>query len=113
MKISTTEALAKLAETDKEFTKLFSYQSLKVEIYKPVGEDKQQPHDQDEIYVIANGTATFFHEGETTDIKAGDFLFVKAGDEHRFLDFSEDFSTWVFFYGAIGGEAENAKKYKE
>jgi hypothetical protein len=23
---------------------------------------------------------------------------------HRFEDFTEDFSTWVFFYGPVGGE---------
>ena len=32
--------------------------------------------------------------------------FVKAGVEHRFLNFSEDFCTWVFFYGPDGGEEE-------
>ncbi len=30
--------------------------------------------------------------------------FVAAGVEHRFSKFSEDFSTWVFFYGPQGGE---------
>ena len=32
------------------------------------------------------------------------FLFVPAGVEHRFEKFTEDFKTWVIFYGAIGGE---------
>jgi len=31
-------------------------------------------------------------------------LFVPAGVEHRFEHFSEDFSTWVVFYGPRGGE---------
>ena len=34
----------------------------------------------------------------------GDFLFVPARAEHRFLDFTDDFTTWVLFYGAEGGE---------
>jgi hypothetical protein len=29
--------------------------------------------------------------------KAADALFVAAGTEHRFEDFSEDFATWVVF----------------
>lgn len=29
--------------------------------------------------------------------RAYDILFVKAGDEHRFIDFTDDFSTWVIF----------------
>ena len=29
----------------------------------------------------------------------GEVLFVPAGVEHRFEDFTEDFATWVFFFG--------------
>jgi len=38
------------------------------------------------------------------DFLAGDVLFVAAGVEHRFSNFSEGFATWVFFYGPTGGE---------
>jgi len=34
---------------------------------------------------------------------AGDFLFVSAGVEHRFEEFSKDFKTWVIFFGPKGG----------
>jgi mannose-6-phosphate isomerase-like protein (cupin superfamily) len=34
----------------------------------------------------------------------GEVLFVPAGVVHRFEDFSDDFATWVFFYGPEGGE---------
>ena len=34
----------------------------------------------------------------------GDMLFVPAGTVHRFEDFSDDFATWVIFYGPEGGE---------
>jgi len=27
------------------------------------------------------------------------------GVEHRFIDFTEDFGSWVIFYGPQGGEA--------
>ena len=50
-------------------------------------------------------TAGFFCDGETRDFAAGELLFVPAGVEHRFLDFSDDFVTWVLFYGPEGGEA--------
>jgi hypothetical protein len=33
-------------------------------------------------------------------------LFVAAREEHRFVEFTDDFATWVFFYGPEGGEAE-------
>jgi len=31
-------------------------------------------------------------------------LFVPAGIEHRFENFTSDFATWVIFYGKEGGE---------
>ena len=31
-------------------------------------------------------------------------LFVEAGVDHRFVDFSDDFETWVIFWGPDGGE---------
>lgn len=46
-----------------------------------------------------------FLNGEiTVEFQAGDFLFVPAGIEHRFINFTDDFSTWVIFYGPVGGE---------
>ena len=41
---------------------------------------------------------------ERHPFNAGDLLFVPAGVVHRFEDFSDDFSTWVIFYGPEGGE---------
>ncbi len=34
----------------------------------------------------------------------GDILHVPAGVEHRFEEFTDDFATWVVFYGPEGGE---------
>jgi hypothetical protein len=31
-------------------------------------------------------------------------LFVAAGTEHRFDEFSEDLAVWVVFHGPQGGE---------
>jgi mannose-6-phosphate isomerase-like protein (cupin superfamily) len=36
--------------------------------------------------------------------RAGDLLFVPAGETHRFETFSGDFTAWVIFYGPEGGE---------
>jgi mannose-6-phosphate isomerase-like protein (cupin superfamily) len=104
MNITPTEALHTLAESGKLFTEVFSHGSLMVEIYKPVEQDLQTPHDRDEIYVIISGTGIFFVDGERFPFKQGDFLFVPALMEHRFESFTTDFATWVFFYGPVGGE---------
>ncbi len=64
----------------------------------------QTPHDRDELYVVASGRGTFFVGGQRVPFGPGDVLFVAATVEHRFEDFSEDFATWVVFYGPSGGE---------
>ena len=81
-----------------------SHGSMSVEIYRPVNVDLQTPHLQDELYVVINGNGEFFIDGKQTTFKQGDVFFVQAGTEHRFLNFSEDFATWVIFYGPEGGE---------
>ena len=98
------EAGAELARSGKEFVTLFTQGTLEVEIYRPVGVDRQKPHKKDELYVIINGTGIFVHDGQRTAFHEGDTLFVRAGIPHRFEDFSPDFATWVFFYGPEGGE---------
>ncbi len=104
MKISLADALTELGKSSQPFTELFTHGSLSVELYKPVGKDLQQPHTKDEVYVVVSGKGNFYCDGKNTSFKAGDFLFVPAGIEHRFENFSDDFVTWVIFYGPVGGE---------
>jgi mannose-6-phosphate isomerase-like protein (cupin superfamily) len=85
-------------ETGELFTILLKRGALTIEYYAPKNTDEQKPHKQDEIYVVASGTSTFFREGQRTPCKQGDLMFVPAGIEHRFENFSEDFGTWVIFY---------------
>lgn len=99
-------ALAQLAAVpDSRFLELFSHESLSLEIYKPEKVDLQTPHDRDEVYVVVAGNGQFYCGGEVTEFGPGDFLFVPAFVPHYFFDFSDDFSTWVLFYGPRGGEA--------
>jgi len=98
------EAGAALARSGAAFVTLFRQGTLEIEIYRPVGVDRQEPHKKDEVYVIIQGIGTFEHGGARTPFHEGDTLFVRAGVPHRFLEFSPDFATWVFFYGPEGGE---------
>ena len=77
---------------------------MSVEIYKPRHTDKQTPHLQDEIYVIISGSGEFSNAGVSPPFSPGDILFVPAGVEHRFENFTDDFAAWVIFYGPNGGE---------
>lgn len=102
--ISISTATNLLKDSKRLFTEVFSHGTLVVEFYKPDTIDNQKPHERDEIYVIASGTGIFYNGSKKVNFNPGDFLFVPAGVEHRFESFSSDFSTWVFFYGPVGGE---------
>lgn len=104
MQLSIKDAFNKLHSSGKEFLPLFNHGSLTIEIYKPNKVDNQDIHDKDEVYIIISGEGEFINDGITTTFKPGDFLFVPAGVDHRFFNFTDDFATWVIFYGPQGGE---------
>ena len=102
---SIAESILQLSkETNQRFTVMLQHGSMQVEYFAPEKIDTQSPHKQDEIYMIASGKSQFYRNGETVECKTGDVLFVPAGMEHRFINFSDDFATWVIFYGPAGGE---------
>jgi mannose-6-phosphate isomerase-like protein (cupin superfamily) len=84
---------------------LFRYGTARILYYQPKDKDVQTPHDQDEVYIVAQGTGWFVNGGTRHPFKPQNVLFVAAGVEHRFEGFTEDFATWVVFYGPKGGEA--------
>ncbi|MCW3093438.1 MAG: cupin protein [Ferruginibacter sp.] len=104
MQITTKEALNSLQNSGGLFLEVFRHGTLSAEIYAPKEKDNQQAHDKDEVYIVIAGTGNFYLDGKYFPFQAGDFLFVPAGAEHRFEDFTPDFSTWVIFYGPPNGE---------
>lgn len=84
---------------------------MSVEIYRPVKADLQTPHVQDELYIIISGSGEFLNNGKRADFQQGDVLFVPAGVDHRFVNFTGDFATWVIFYGPNGGEKPKLDPY--
>lgn len=83
---------------------IFAHGTLEAELYAPRGIDRQRPHSRDEVYVVASGAGQFFDGSARHAIRSGSFIFVPAGQEHRFEEFTPDFAVWVFFYGPEGGE---------
>lgn len=65
-------------------------------------EDAQRPHAEDEVYYIVRGRASFKGGGQERSVGPGSVIFVKAGEEHRFLDITEDLAALVFFAPAEG-----------
>ena len=104
-KVSPEEALKKIDAVGRaRFAVMMKHGSMSIEYFTPKKYDIQTPHTQDEIYVINKGEATFYRDGERVPCTKGDVLFVPAGIDHRFENFSDDFETWVIFYGPEGGE---------
>ena len=104
-RLTVNNALSQLAGHEQPFQQLFAHGTLQIEIYRPEKIDLQTPHTRDEIYVIASGTGMFVNGEARHSFEPGEVLFVPAGVEHRYVEFTDDFSTWVFFYGPEGGEA--------
>jgi mannose-6-phosphate isomerase-like protein (cupin superfamily) len=51
--------------------------------------DRQQPHDDDEVYVVLEGRGVLEVEGVETPLEEGQGLFVPAGAEHRFTGYEQ------------------------
>ena len=46
--------------------------------------DRQQPHEDDEVYYVLEGRGMLDVEGETVELQEGHAVFVPAHAEHRF-----------------------------
>jgi mannose-6-phosphate isomerase-like protein (cupin superfamily) len=103
-RLTPDDARAALRRAGKEFVPLFRHGSLEVEWYEPKEIDRQEPHLRDEVYVVVSGSGDYVCGDRRQPFEPGEVLFAPAGVVHRFENFSDDFATWVFFYGPEGGE---------
>lgn len=78
--------------------------TLHVKLSLPVRPNQQAPHEQDEIYVIVRGQGVLVHDGKRDAFEPGDLMFIAAGTEHWFENFTDDLAVWVIFFGPTGGE---------
>jgi mannose-6-phosphate isomerase-like protein (cupin superfamily) len=51
--------------------------------------DRQQPHADDEVYVVLEGRGTLEVEGTKTELREGNAIFVPAGADHRFSGYEQ------------------------
>lgn len=61
------------------------------------GKDGQEPHSEDEIYVVMRGRARLCVDSGEVEVGPGSVVYVAAGEVHQFLDVSEDLSILVVF----------------
>ncbi len=71
---------------------------LEVGVYSLVAPepDRQQPHEDDELYIVLEGTGVLDVDAEQVAVKEGTAVFVEAGAEHRFSAY-EHLSVLVIF----------------
>jgi len=58
--------------------------------------DHQQPHADDEVYVVLEGRGTLEVEGAQVELREGHAAFVPAGARHQFVGY-EQLSVLVIF----------------
>lgn len=68
-------------------------------------EDPQQPHTEDEIYLVRSGRGILRTPTGEVAAVPGAMLFVPAGEEHRFVEIEEPLDVIVVF-----GPAEHTNR---
>jgi mannose-6-phosphate isomerase-like protein (cupin superfamily) len=58
--------------------------------------DRQQPHADDEVYIVLGGSGVLEVEGKAVPVQEGSAVFVEAGADHRFTSY-EHLSVLVIF----------------
>ncbi|WP_055479595.1 cupin domain-containing protein [Sphaerimonospora mesophila] len=61
------------------------------------GRDPQNPHTEDEVYVVLGGHGRLWTPQGSVEVECGSVVFVPAGEEHRFIDIDRDLTVLVIF----------------
>ena len=88
--LAVAAALARLRERG-GYEVVHESPGLEVGVYALVAPepDRQQPHDDDELYIGLEGTGILEVEGTQMPVDVGHALFVRAGAEHRFTAYEQ------------------------
>ncbi len=66
-------------------------------VLEPGAEDPQEPHQEDEVYVVLGGRAQLLVDGRDQPVGPGSVVFVARTLPHRFHGITERLSVLVFF----------------
>jgi mannose-6-phosphate isomerase-like protein (cupin superfamily) len=92
------QAKRRLQEGNGGYEVVHTSPGLEVGVYVLVAPepDRQQPHEDDEVYIVLEGSGTLQVEDEEIDLVEGQAMFVAAHAEHRFTAY-ERLSLLVIF----------------
>jgi mannose-6-phosphate isomerase-like protein (cupin superfamily) len=96
--IDISEAKERLAASTGGYEIVHRSPGLELGVYVLVAPepDRQQPHEDDEVYVVLEGSGVLEVEGEQVELSEGHAAFVPAGADHRFVGY-ERLSVLVIF----------------
>jgi mannose-6-phosphate isomerase-like protein (cupin superfamily) len=91
-------AKARLAAADGGYEIVHQSEGLEIGVYVLVAPepDRQQPHADDEVYIVLEGNGVLEVEGKPVELREGHAVFVPAGAEHRFTGY-EHLAVLVIF----------------
>jgi mannose-6-phosphate isomerase-like protein (cupin superfamily) len=96
------DLLQKHRAAGKQYLEFLRVSTLNAGIYvlEAGAADPQQPHEQDEVYYVITGRATFNCDGhDARFVSAGSVIYVEKGLEHRFVNIEEPLTILVLFAG--------------
>lgn len=96
---------AEFAERHDEY--FVHHGTMRMRMDRPTMPNVQEPHEQDELYLIISGSGRFVKAGEERAFSAGDAIFAEAGCEHHFAEITPDMRMWILYWGPDGGEKEH------
>lgn len=105
--ITLADALGRQQAAGGPWTELLRSEDLSAGLYVLAAgaTDLQEPHTEDEVYVVLAGRSRFTAGEETVDAGPGDVIFVPARVPHRFHDITEELRIVVVF-----GPAEDSRR---
>jgi mannose-6-phosphate isomerase-like protein (cupin superfamily) len=91
-------ARARLAVRDGGYEVVHRSAGLEIGVYvlRAPEPDRQQPHQDDEVYVVLEGRGVLEVEGKPVELREGHAVFVPAGAAHRFTGY-EQLTVLVIF----------------
>lgn len=98
------DLVARRAASGRPYLEFLSVPDLSVGLYvlAPGESDLQQPHGEDEVYVVMAGRGRITVGDEVADVGPGSVVFVGATVPHRFHDITEELRLVVAFGPAEG-----------
>ena len=89
----------KYAAAQSPYNEFLRRRGMSVGLYVlPVGaEDKQTPHMADEVYFVVQGRGRLRVVDEEVDVEAGSVISVDHGEDHQFIEVTEDLHMIVVF----------------